>query len=47
MSDLSPYMPQSVFAHEDGEPRSVPQVLIAPARYIQATGEAAYRALHG
>ena len=35
MSAPTPYMPQAIFSIEDGEHRSVPQVLIAPPRYIQ------------
>lgn len=38
MPDLTPYAPQSVFSHEDGDHRCVPQVLIAPARYVQGSG---------
>ncbi len=38
MSELTPYLPQSLFVHENGEPGSVPHVLIGPARYIQGSG---------
>jgi len=38
MPDLTPYTPQSVFAHDDGDHHCVPQVLIAPSRYVQGSG---------
>jgi glycerol dehydrogenase len=38
MSLPKPYLPHAVFSVEEGPQRSVPQVLIAPPRYLQGDG---------
>ena len=38
MSSPPPYVPQAIFAPEDGDSALVPRVLVAPNRYVQGDG---------